>query len=332
MKALKKLAALLALLSVAGSLIGCAEKEKKYSVTYTDVFDTVTEFSAYCDSEKTFDRVSAAVHAELIRLHELFDIYNEYDGVTNAATVNRLAGEGAVKAPEELLQLLSVYAEFYRGSGGKLDPSLGPVLRIWRECRDNGALPEREALEEAAHHAGFPLVVINGGAVSFSDPAASLDLGAVAKGYAAGKAAEAAKKAGAENFALNLGGNVVTSGKKPSGDWIVGVRDPDGGILKKVGVSDACVVTSGDYQRYYEVNGKKYHHIIDPDTLYPAGLYHSVTVICKDPAAADALSTALFCMGEEEGIKLASGYGAEALYIRVDGTVRETEGFAAYER
>ena len=187
-------------------------------------------------------------------------------------------------------------------------------------------------LKEAAEHTGFQSVNIEGTEISFTDPGLSLDLGAAAKGYAAGKAAEAVKKTGVESFALDLGGNVVTGRAKPDGDWLIGVTDPEGGLYTKLAVSDLAVVTSGDYQRFYELDGVRYHHIIDPDTLYPADTYRSVTVICGSSAYADALSTALFCMSVEDGKRLAREFDAEALWIKADGSAERTSGFAAYER
>lgn len=320
------------LLAAALFLPSCGKTKKRYSVTYTEFFDTVTNFTAYCVSESQFDRAEKAVRDKLGELHRLFDIYNEYDGTVNLATVNRLAGDG-VPVPEAIGDLLSVYGLFWYDTGGLLDPALGPVLRIWHDCREKGVLPDTDALEAADEHASFNRVFMSDGVVRFEYPDMSLDVGAVAKGYASGAAAGAAREAGVSDFVLDLGGNVLVSGKKPDGDWTVGVTDPTGeGFITKLAVTDASVVTSGDYQRYFEVDGVRYHHIIDPFTLMPATRYRAVTVICRDPAYADALSTSLFLMDEAGGAALCRKYGAEALWIRADGTISKTEGFSSYER
>ena len=123
------------LLAAALFLPSCGRTKKRYSVTYTEFFDTVTNFAAYCVSESQFDRAEKAVRDKLGELHRLFDIYNEYDGTVNLATVNRLAGDG-VPVPEAIGDLLSVYGLFWYDTGGLLDPALGPVLRIWHDCRE----------------------------------------------------------------------------------------------------------------------------------------------------------------------------------------------------
>ena len=324
---------LCAAVALALSACDASPRKQRYSAAYTDVFDTVTEFTAYCDSKESFEKTSELVHGELVRLHRLFDIYNEYEGVTNLASVNRLAPGASVSAGHEIAEVLSVGKDFYRLSGGKLNIALGSVLSIWHSYREKGAeVPPEPLLRAASAHASIDSVTIGeSGEISFSDSETKLDVGAVAKGYACARAAGIAKTAGVNDFALNLGGNVFTSGEKPNGPWVIGVQDPEGGILTAVRVSGLAVVTSGDYQRYYEVGGVRYHHIIDPDTLYPAALYRSVTVICADPTKADALSTSLFCMPLESGKELARSLGAQALWVLADGSLVRTEGFGDYE-
>ena len=321
------------LLCVAAALLmltGCEAYPKRFSATYTDVFDTVTEFTAYCGAEEEFEALSEAVHGELKRLHEIFDIYNSYEGLDNAKTLNDAAGK-SVALPEELVGLIDSGKEWHTLSGGRLNIAFGSVLSEWHRCRDEGVLPDPELLKELAEHCDISLVKTDGNSAALDDPAMSLDFGAMAKGYAAQKAAELAESLGGKSFALSVGGNIVTRGEKPSGKWEIGIQDPDGGILTTVKVAGEAVVTSGDYQRYYEVGGVRYHHIIDPNTLYPAALWRSVTVIAENSADADALSTALFLMPLDEGKALAEKFSAEALWVSPDGTVTRTEGFSGYE-
>lgn len=332
---MKKLVSLLLCVSFC-SLCLCAcsgsGEKARYNAVYTDVFDTVTEFTAYCYSEEEFNKAAEAMHAELLRLHKLFDIYNSYDGVKNVRTLCENPGTGLRGVPE-LCALVELGKEYYSLSGGKLNIALGAVLRIWHEYREKGTgVPSAEELRKASEHTDISKVSASPeGIVALSDPELKLDLGAVAKGYASGLAAKVIKDMGVTDFALNIGGNVVTSGEKPNGKWVIGVQDPDEGIYAKVRVSGESVVTSGDYQRYYEYEGVRYHHIIDPETLFPADRYRSVTVICGDPAQADALSTALFLMPLEEGKALAKSRGAEALWILPDKSSVRTDGFEKYE-
>ena len=321
------------LLCVAAALLmltGCEAYPKRFSATYTDVFDTVTEFTAYCGDEEEFEVLSEAVHGELKRLHEIFDIYNSYEGLDNAKTLNDAAGN-SVALPEELVGLIDSGIKWHTLSGGRLNIAFGSVLSEWHRCREEGVLPDPELLKELAEHCDISLVETDGNCAALGDPAMSLDFGAMAKGYAAQKAAELAESLGGKSFALSVGGNIVTRGEKPSGKWEIGIQDPDGGILTTVKVAGEAVVTSGDYQRYYEVGGVKYHHIIDPNTLYPAALWRSVTVIAENSDDADALSTALFLMPLDEGKALVEKFSAEALWVSPDGTVTRTEGFSDYE-
>ena len=321
------------LLFVAAALLmltGCEAYPKRFSATYTDVFDTVTEFTAYCGDEEEFEALSEAVHGELKRLHEIFDIYNSYEGLDNAKTLNDAAGN-SVALPEELVGLIDSGIKWHTLSGGRLNIAFGSVLSEWHRCREEGVLPDPELLKELAEHCDISLVETDGNCAALGDPAMSLDFGAMAKGYAAQKAAELAESLGGKSFALSVGGNIVTRGEKPSGKWEIGIQDPDGGILTTVKVAGEAVVTSGDYQRYYEVGGVRYHHIIDPNTLYPASLWRSVTVIAENSDDADALSTALFLMPLDEGKALAEKFSAEALWVSPDGTVTRTEGFSDYE-
>ena len=162
--------------------------------------------------------------------------------------------------------------------------------------------------------------------VYLSDPESSLDVGALAKGYACDRAYDVLKQTPMISACINLGGNVLTYGEKPNGegDWNVGIQSPDtDGYLFDLEVTDKSVVTSGDYHRYYTVDGVNYHHIIDPETRYPAARYTQVTVVCESSLDADILSTALFVLDLESGEKTAKEYGAAVIWIEKDGTVHK---------
>ncbi len=318
---------LIAVLAAAVIFAGCAARPERYGAVYTDLFDTVTEFTAYCSSREEFDRLSGICYGELKRLHEIFDIYSESE-TYGAASLN--AGKEG-DCPAELYELTEQGINWHSLTGGRLNIALGSVLSLWHDCREKGILPDPDELRSRAGHCDIGKIKLEGGRVRLEDPEMSLDFGAVAKGYSAQKTAELLINSGAESFALNVGGNVITYGEKPSGKWEIGIESPDGGIFTTVKVAGECVVTSGDYQRWYEVDGVRYHHIIDTETLYPAALWRSVTVITDDSAEADALSTALFCMPYDDGRALAEKFGAEVLWISPDGEAKRTEGFSDYE-
>ena len=179
----------------------------------------------------------------------------------------------------------------------------------------------------------FDAVIIDEDAstVFISDPETRLDVGAVAKGWSAQRAAENAP----EGLLISVGGNVCATGPKTeAGDpWVIGIQDPDGGdYLHTVCVTGGSVVTSGDYQRTYLVDGESYHHIIDPETLMPSRYWRSVTVVCADSGIADALSTALFLMPQDEGQTLLTRCNAEAMWVDANGGEFFSPGFQALLR
>jgi len=311
------------------------ENVQKYTATFLDVFDTVTTVIGYAATEEEFNTVVQAIHDDLMRYHRLFDIYNDYEGITNLKKVNDAAGGSAVAVPAEIIELLSDCREYCELTGGKVNAAMGSVLRLWHDARSDAlrdpstaALPAMEALQSAAGHVGFEYIELDceNSTVRITNEAVRLDVGAVAKGWATQRAAEAAP----EGMLISVGGNVCATGPRGNdgSPWIVGIMDPNDNSrnLHTLYVSGGSVVTSGDYQRGYVVDGKVYHHIIDPATLMPAEYWRSVTVVCEDSGLADALSTALFVMNEADGRALLEKCGADALWVSHDGSETMTEG------
>ena len=164
------------------------------------------------------------------------------------------------------------------------------------------------------------------------DPDMRLDVGAIAKGWAAQRVSEVAP----EGLLISVGGNVCATGPKDSQGtpWVVGVQDPKGGdaYLHTLYLTKGSIVTSGDYQRAYMVDGQLYHHIIDPHTLYPGTLWRAVTVVCEDSGLADALSTALFLLPQADGQALLDKCGAQAMWVAADGSIAYSSGFSKFVR
>lgn len=314
---------------------------ERYAASYIDVFDTVTTITVYAPDEATAHAWMEEAHALLVEYHRLYDIYNSYEGLNNALTVNENAGIAPVAVDGRLIDLLVYAKDMYERTDGKMNVALGSVLSIWHTYREAGienpasaALPPAEVLAEATKHTDIDDMIIdeNAGTVFLADPAMSLDLGAIAKGYAAQSVMEVMAGEGVASMLLSVGGNVCAIGTRADGnDWKVQVEAPDGGAaLCTVNVNAQCLVTSGSYQRFYTVAGVRYHHIIDPATLMPAAYFDSVTVLTADSALADALSTALFCMPLQDGQAfIASLAGVEVFWVSVDGTQTMTDGFAA---
>ncbi len=339
------LCGLLSLL-LAGGMVGCTPLTvaTKQTDTYMDVFDTVCTVTAYGVPAAAFQEQSDALHGQLKRYHQLFDIYNTYEGMNNLKTVNDSAGGDPVPVEEPVLDLLEFGQRMYTLTEGRVNMLFGPVLALWHDARrqaDSKAtaadLPAKAALEQAAAYTSPEVLVIDrqAGTVRLTHPKARLDVGALAKGYAAQLAADyAARTLGWQSALLDIGGNLCAVGDKGGQPFTIGIRNPDTDSAKpylmKVGVKDRAVVTSGDYQRYFTVDGVRYHHIIDVDTLYPAAHVRSVTVLHEDSGVADALSTALFTLPLEEGQALLEKVpGAEALWVLPDGSLRHSDGFEA---
>ncbi|MBO4562342.1 MAG: FAD:protein FMN transferase [Clostridia bacterium] len=336
----KSTARTLAALLAAAFLFACAcvpEREKR-TATFFDYFDTVITLVSYSD-KAAFDEAAAAAEEIFSSLNKLFDIYHEYDNVVNLAAVNRMAGERTEVDPA-IAELVSAGKEYFELTRGAVNIAMGAVLRLWHDARINAeedpehaSLPDEAALAEAAKHCSIDDVIVEGNTVLLRDPEMSLDVGAIAKGYAADRVAEKLGEMGV-SFMLNCGGAVLTNGKKPGGeDWIAGIADPAAageGFAAKVAVDSAALSTSGSYLRSFTVDGKTYGHIIDPATLRPAEGTASVSVLCVGISAmtADALSTACFVLGAGIGGELIEGVeGASALFVLPSGEKIASGGF-----
>lgn len=319
-------------------LVGCEPQKQRYSAVNIDCFDTVTQIIAYTKTESDFKELETLVFSELKRYHKLFDAYNDYEGVNNIKTLNENAATEPVKVDPELFELIEFGYEYYDRTFGRCNIFLGAVLQEWHGCREDSlsrgetSIPDMAILKEKGEFALNKNVVLDKEnlTVFFSTDAVQLDVGAIAKGFVADKIAELVRSKGYDSVAISLGGNVITVGKRADGsEWSIGIQDPqdpDGTVLSTKLV-DTSLVTSGDYQRYYYHDGKKYHHIIDPETLMPAEFFSSVSVVCDSSAVADALSTALFCLPLDDGHAIATEMGAEVLWITPDGKQYSTTGF-----
>lgn len=325
--------ALVAVLIV--SLVKPSGVKKK---SYYDLYDTVSTIYDYSGgSEKEFANTLAELEELLYYYDALFDIYAPAEGVTNLYDVNREATKAPLKVDGELLDFLEYAIEMHTLTGGEVNIAMGAVLSLWHDAREratatpqNAKPPEKSVLTEAAKHCDITKIIIDreSSTVFLADPEMSLDVGAIAKGYATERAAELLEDRNISGYALDMGGNLRTVGTKPDGGgWRTGVKNPDASADESyvyyLNLKNLSAVTSGDYERYFISGGVRYHHIIDKDTLMPAEYFSSVTVSVRDSGLADALSTALFCMDYESGKTIIEGIdGAFAVWVEKDGTVK----------
>jgi len=298
-------------------------------------FDTLITFIGYAESEAMFEYYSNIVFGRLEELHRYYDIFNAYDGINNLYTINANAGVAPVAVNQDIIDLLLAAHVAYELTDGMVNVALGSVLRIWHEYRisnlDYATLPQIEALLVAAKLSDISHMVIDedAGTVFLKIPGMSLDVGSIAKGFAAGLAMEAAAEAGMENMLLNAGGHIVAMGTPRERDaWTAGISNPFQTELARGGeptfgdalsVTGASVSTSNNSFRFFTVDGQSFGHIIDPTTLYPAERFVQVVVMHEESWMADVLSTALFILPLEKGYILAEQTGAYGIWIDAEG-------------
>ncbi len=337
--------ALLALLAAGASLSagGCGgPREKKYSAAYFDYFDTAATLAGYARSREEFDDISGFVESELARYDRIYDAYDSASGEDGLYYANLHAGEEPVRIDPDLFALLQFGKDACELTGGETNCALGGVCALWREKREaaaenpeSAALPDVSELRGAAGHSDIDDIILDPDdcTVYYADPEIKCDVGAFAKGYCIERIAEELSERGVSGYLLNVGGNIRAIGPKPDGSpWTIAIENPDtdsdDAYIETIQTSDSALATSGSYQRYYTVGGRRYHHIIDPDTLFPADTFLSVSVLNGDAGIGDALSTALFNMSLEEGRSLVESMDeTEAMWVLPDGGREYTEGF-----
>ena len=320
-------------------------KMTRYTATFLDVFDTRTEVVGYAKNKEDFLAQVELLKEKLTYYHELYDIYQDHEGINNIKTINDRAGIEPVVVDREIIDLLKYSKEMYELTDGQVNIAMGSVLSIWHDYREraladpeHAKVPPMERLQEAADHTDIHQIVIDESAstVYLADKEMSLDVGGIGKGYAVQKVVDYAKEIGMERGLISVGGNVCAIGERIDGTmWRLGIQNPDLEsdikYVQKVDLKDKCVVSSGNYQRYYEVDGKRYCHIIDSDTLMPADYFAAVSIITEDSGMADALSTAVYNMPLSEGRAFVNRMeNVEAMWIMEDGGIEYSENFETF--
>lgn len=340
---MRKFISLFMCLIFALAVTGCeaqntkSAKMQKYEKQYFDVFDTVTTLTVYAESEEKANEYFNAVYEKLLYLHKLFDPYNTYEGMVNLKTLNDRAGEKKQRTTEPELVELFMYGKRIHGeTDGAINIAMGATLEVWHKYRDdalengNIAVPTKEELEVTRQFDDISAVetVPTTNSAFIAEEGVSVNLGCIAKGYATGRAIKILKDMGCDSALVNLGGNVSCyRGNAKDGPWRIGVQDANDpeNIIDVVETDSGSLVSSGDYQRYYECDGKRYHHIIDPETLMPAAQNKGTTVVCGEDIScvdADMLSTALFILPRDKADALALKYNVKQVYYTdKDGNV-----------
>lgn len=291
---------------------------------------TLVEIVAYPDT--------AAVRASVDRAFKrMTDIAALADPRSDTSPLSLLREGKKANLPENLREILSVAIDTARRSSGAFDPTMGKVIHLWGFDGDEPGIPSSAELKAAMKTVGYArLKMDSAGQVTATGPV-WLDLGGVAKGYAVDAAVKVMKKEGVESGIVNAGGDLRAFGKRPGRKtWRIGIQDPDDpqGMAGVLDLAAGSVATSGDYERYFIVDGVRYHHILDPGTGRPArsGL-RSTTVITSDCVLADSLATAAFVLGPAKGLDLLERTsGVEGILIETGGGILKTSGVGSVVR
>ena len=318
-----KLIGLLCCLCILPQLAGCAGSSASLVTENGIYFDTAITVSVETSDEK---RGNEILDGCMNLCRELEMIFSRTREDSELYQVNHRTSS-TVTISDELAEVIDCGLRYYELSEGKLDITIAPVLELWDFKNGMDSLPDEKELKKALERVDASAVHLSGNQLIFDRPDTEIDLGALAKGYAADRLKAYLLEQGAEHALINLGGNVNTLGTRPDGTgWRVGIQKPfeDRGVTDQVlKVTDQSVVSSGTYERYFELDGKFYHHILDPDTGYPAitGLAQ-VTIVSQDSLTGDALSTTCLLLGEEKAEKLLAQFpDVEAYLVKQDASM-----------
>ncbi len=265
----------------------------------------------------------AAFKAAFKRIKDIEDRMSIRIQTSEISQVNARAGIGPVVVSADTFAVVEQALLSAAQSGGAFDPTVGPLVQAWDIGGDNARRPPQEEIDSLLPLIGYNRVALDAAksTIFLQDPHMVLDLGGIAKGYAADEVAKVLAAYGVRSAIINLGGNVLTVGSKPDGSaWKIGIQDPEverGGYLLIVQFTDMSLVTSGPYERFLELDGVVYHHILDTKTGYPVDSdFTSVSIITPKSFIADALSTAVYSLGFAKGMELINSLeGVEAVFV-----------------
>lgn len=296
---------------------------------YRVILDTSVELQISASSSAEAELIRDNVFAEMERLEKLFS--RSLSG-SEVNAVNLRAGQGPVSVDQEVFYVTVQALNYSEISNGAFDPTVAPLIDLWGFLGQDYRLPAPEEIERLLPLIDYRLVEYNDESLELYLPeeAMALELGGIAKGYIIDRALAVIKNAGVENAFVNVGGDIGMIGVKPDGNpWRIGIRNPrnDSNIIAVLPAFNGAVVTSGDYERVFEVDGETYHHILDPKDGMPARVLSSVTIAAETAIAADALSTAVFVMGPVEGMILIESLpGVEGILITPDFEIIVSSG------
>jgi FAD:protein FMN transferase len=315
---------------------GCRDSTGPQTAQHArEVMGTLAEITAVADDQ---DTASHAVQTAYQRLDQLEQLMSTYKPNSEISRLNRLSAGQSMKLSSDTFRVLQKSLCVAEQSGGAFDITCRPLLNLWKEAAQNDHLPDKYKLKQTLEHIGSHYLRLNpeDQSVTVMIDGLQVDLGGIAKGYGLDAAAETMQKVGATSGLVNVGGDVLAFGRRSDGrHWTIGIRNAFGpGLMGKLKVTNRAVTTSGIQQRFYNIKGERYSHIIDPRTGLSAEQAPSVTVIADQAIDADAWATVFSVLSVEEGKKLAEKLKyLEVLWVWGDADQlqqAETPGFAQY--
>jgi len=283
---------------------------------------TVIEISLIGDDEGAANKAALQAFQEIKRIETLMSPWLASSDVTR---ISRSAGKEWVKASRETVEVIRKAQEISELSEGGFDITVGPLTELWRKAREKKIPPSAEEVKERLDLVNFKNIEVDQeGKVFLKKKGMAIDLGGIAKGYGVDRAFDVLRSLGYKNLIVNAGGDLRVGGSKFDQPWMIGIQDPRTSqkIMAKISVSDMAVATSGDYEKFFIYEGKRYHHIFNPRDGFPAKGYQSVTIVTKDCITADALATAVFVLGPEKGYSLCRKLdGVECLIVDGEGKI-----------
>lgn len=317
------------------SVIGIIIYDKNIKREYTSKFfymDTYIYVKIYSNDSNKANKALKEVEKIYKEYHQLTDRYNSYDNINNIYYIkNNDSDDEYLKIDKRLYDIIDYGVSSYESSNGLIDISMGDVIDVWKKYRENkDGIPNKDELKN--NHNIKDIILKDGYLIKNNH--VNIDLGCISKGYTTKIVGEYLKSIGISEYLINAGGNVLVGNHYNKGKYLIGIEDPmnQDDIFTVVSGNNISVVTSGGYERFYEYEGKKYHHIINPNTLYPEDNMKSVTIITSDSALGDILSTRLFLMSVDDGLNIINKMdNVEAIWYTNNNKQVKSKGFSKYE-
>ena len=306
---------------------------KSISARYAGVSESSYLMGTVFEIKVNGNNTAGHVKVALSKVREIANLINYYDEKSEISAVNNMAGISAVAVSHDTFDIIDKSLRVCRQTGGAFDITIGPLVDIWNfNSKTHTEIPAGNELVYAQHLVNYGNVVVNGQneTIKLLYPGMKIDLGAAGKGYAISKARSILVERGVKSAIISAGSSIAVIGENKGKPWKIGIKDPRHpdetvGVISLSG--GQAISTSGDYEKYFELNSKRYHHILNPNTGMPADECRSVTIISDDAAQADMLSAAVFVMGPERGLAFVSSLSnVYAVIIDKDGKITSSPG------